>query len=469
MKRLALAMRKYLAAAAVGLAVAASLVAISELGYHRSRNALDSLGSVRALQKSADQLGGALRAAESAQRGYLLTGDDFYLQQFEAESTRASAGLTHVKQALMSVPDADVSLSGLESTIATKMSEMSLAVHLRSKGHLDALEFVTSSDVGRTQMSTIAQLLDRLDQTTERLVSDSQAQIRTAQDYSRVGLTLAAFTGLLAFLLYLRRSHQLEQSVVKTNAALQQERERLEDLVRERTRNLRELATHLQQVREVDRAKLARELHDELGALLTSAKLSMARLKPKLPKDDDTIPPLMATLTDTLNQVIALKRNIIEDLRPSSLDNFGLLTALDILAREFQERSGVTVETNIEPATLDANAQLSLYRMVQESLTNVAKYAQAKQVYIGLRVYRQHVELTVKDDGVGFDQSVTQPKSHGLAGMRHRVESLGGRLDIQSAPGKGTTVFAAFPAAQRPPPAPEPAAQPAKPDAPDVA
>jgi signal transduction histidine kinase len=278
------------------------------------------------------------------------------------------------------------------------------------------------------------------------MAAQSEAQIRNTQVYSRMGLTLAAITGLLAFLLYLRRSHELQASNVRTNRALQHERARLEDLVRERTGNLRELATHLQQVREVDRAKLARELHDELGALLTSAKLCLARMKPKLPPESsEQVQPLLASLAETLNQVIALKRRIIEDLRPSSLDNFGLLTALDILTREFQERSGVAVETNIEPVELTPDAQLSLYRLVQESLTNVAKYAQAKQVFVGLRVYLAHVELTVKDDGVGFDQSITKPKSHGLAGMRHRVESLGGRLDIRSQPGQGTTVFAAFP------------------------
>ena len=209
--------------------------------------------------------------------------------------------------------------------------------------------------------------------------------------------------------------------------------------------SLAQLATHLQQVREDERGHLARELHDELGALLTAAKLDVARLKSRLGSQPPEVLERMQHLTETLNSGIALKRRIIEDLRPSSLANLGLIAALEILAREFSERSGLDVTSSLEPVDLDESAQLTVYRIVQESLTNVGKYAEASRVEIGLLDLRNHIELEVRDDGRGFDVRETRPSTHGLAGMRHRVEAAGGRLTVESSPGAGTRITAALP------------------------
>jgi len=157
-------------------------------------------------------------------------------------------------------------------------------------------------------------------------------------------------------------------------------------------------------------------------------------------------------LTETLNSGIALKRRIIEDLRPSSLANLGLTASLEILARVFSERSGIEVACSLEPVELDEDRQLTIYRTIQESLTNVGKYAEAKQVDISVRTYSNHVEVEVRDDGRGFDVQTTKPTTHGLAGMRHRVEAAGGRLNVQSRPGQGTRVLATLPKAVPEPP-----------------
>jgi signal transduction histidine kinase len=151
-----------------------------------------------------------------------------------------------------------------------------------------------------------------------------------------------------------------------------------------------------------------------------------------------------------------LKRRIIEDLRPSSLSNLGLNASLEILAREFSERSGIEITTSLETVQLDESRQLTIYRLVQESLTNVGKYAEARQVEIGLRNYGGHIEVEIKDDGKGFDATRVRPSTHGLAGMRHRVEAAGGKLAVASTPGRGTRISAVLPAS---PPAPAPAAE----------
>ena len=225
----------------------------------------------------------------------------------------------------------------------------------------------------------------------------------------------------------------------------QEERSRLEELVRERTATLGELATHLQQVREDERGHLARELHDELGSLLTAAKLDVARLKSRIDMNSPEVCERIQHLTETLNSGIALKRRIIEDLRPSSLFNLGLTTSLDILTREFAQRSNIDVESNLETVQLPDTTQLTIYRIVQESLTNIGKYAQATKVIVTMHNYPTYVAVQVQDNGQGFDLSSVRPNTHGLAGMCHRVEAAGGRLTINSAPGQGTTISAVVP------------------------
>ncbi len=222
---------------------------------------------------------------------------------------------------------------------------------------------------------------------------------------------------------------------------------RLETLVALRTAQLTELTHHLQTAREDERARLARDLHDELGALLTSAKLDAARLRSRLAGGAPETLERLAHLTHTLDSVITLKRRITEDLRPSSLDHLGLVVTLDILAREFAERSGVTVHRQLGEVSLTAAAELVAYRMVQEAVTNISKYARARQVWITLARRAGLVELTVRDDGVGFDTSMPARSAYGLVGMRFRVEAEGGKLVVTAAPGQGTRLVMTLPAA----------------------
>ena len=444
MKLLANAVRKYLAAAAVGLGVAVALIAINEMGFHRAALVLPMQSRLQELSTSGFRLDLLLKAAESAQRGYLLTGEEAFLDQYQQAAAQAQGEFSTFSQALGTLPAVPANVAELDSAIGTKLSEMALAVTLRQQGHVDAAQFITGTDVGRVNMAAISEQLALIRDAQRRLSASNVQQLRSTQDFSRAGLVLAVITGLLAFLLYLRQSLVLHQSIAGANAQLKQDRDRLETQVRERTQDLRNLATYLQHSRELDRARLAHELHDELGALLTSAKLSLARIKSKT-AGQEGLQPLIASVGDSLTQVITIKRRIIEDLRPSSLDNFGLVTSLEILTKEFAERSGIDVNANIEDVSLGKDAQLALYRLVQESLTNVAKYANATRICVNLRVQASHVELRVQDNGMGFDKAKIKPKSHGLAGMRLRVESIGGQLEILTQPGQGTQVFAAVP------------------------
>ena len=178
---------------------------------------------------------------------------------------------------------------------------------------------------------------------------------------------------------------------------------------------------------------------------MTAAKLDVARLKSRLAGNLPEALERLEHLTRTLNTGIALKRRIVEDLRPSSLSHLGLVASLEILAREFEERSGLSIATDLETVELGGAAQLTVYRLVQESLTNIAKYANAAQVEISLHDFESYITIDVKDDGQGFKVENISPASHGLAGMRHRVEAAGGKLTVTSAEGDGTQVGAVLP------------------------
>jgi len=444
----------------LGLAVLAALVlvVINETGYRQSTRALKEIGEAQGERLVLNSLVQNIVDAETGQRGYLLTGEARYREPYDAAAKQIANQLAALRKLYEGKPVESARLVALTDHVMRKLAEIEMTVRLRESGNDDAWKFVITTDVGREEMAAIRSEAASLLALSNQSLMEGQAQISRSLATARLGVGLAALAGLIAFYLYLRQTHRLREAGERTQLALEGERNALEDEVRERTANLAELATHLQEVRENERGFLARELHDELGALLTAAKLDAARLKSRLATSPEAIERLQH-LTELLNSGIALKRRIIEDLRPSSLSNLGLVASLEILGREFAERSGVQVEMALEPVNLDEGRQLTVYRMVQEGLTNIGKYAKASEATIVLKNYVTHVHVEVADNGQGFDTQKMKPATHGLAGMRHRVEAAHGKLGISSAPGKGTLLRAVLPvastlAANRPPPTP---------------
>ena len=427
------------------LLAALLLIGINEVGHKRSQDAVQAMSHGQQTRNAANRLLQSMLDAETGQRGYLLTGNEGYLEPYDKAVITVQANLEELHtQHLHSTEDLQ-QFALLALAVSRKLAEMELSLRLRRQGNEDAWKFILFTDVGREHMDSIRQLAHTLIERSSRKIQEHQSQIVQSLMLSRIGIATVTAIGLLAFYMYLRQARTLQQISQREQDVLEHERERLEGLVRERTASLSELASHLQQVREDERGFLARELHDELGALLTSAKLDVARLKSKIDHQAPDIAERLKHLNETLNSGIALKRRIIEDLRPSSLSNLGLTAALEILTREHAEGAGIEVETNLEAVELTEATQLTVYRLVQEALTNISKYAKAKKVLVTVHGYPTHVAVQVRDDGAGFDPAGVGPTSHGLAGMRHRVEAAGGRLTITSSPDSGTLISAVLP------------------------
>lgn len=451
---------------ALGLAVllAAALVTISELGYSRATRQLDELVLMGQVRLELARVARRISDAESSQRGYLLTARADYLAPYQAARADVDRGLQRLaelqRQRSLGGGAADLDpssatdqadqadLKALTDHARTKLSEMNEVLGLFELGRREAAQELMLTGIGREAMASLRAVSDRMLARENarvavglRLVFDSLAR-------NRVGIAAGAAVSLLLVTLVLRQRHQAGLQREAQQRAIAAERDRLEQEVVHRTAELTSLARHLETAREDERARLARDLHDELGALLTAAKLDVARLRPGLVQSAPALLPRVEHLVQTLNSGIALKRRIIEDLRPSSLDNLGLVPALEILCSEFAERLQVQLQPSLQPVQLSPAAELTVFRLVQESLSNIAKHAQARLVTVSLAPQDDGSALVrVTDDGAGFEPARLTVGSHGLVGMRYRVQAEGGTLTITSQPGAGTQVQAVLPPA----------------------
>lgn len=239
--------------------------------------------------------------------------------------------------------------------------------------------------------------------------------------------------------------HQVERSLREREAQLQRLNATLEEQVRVRTNELTALTRHLQTVQEDERTRIGLVLHDELGAVFTTAKMDAVRLKARLGTLTPEAQLRLDHLLATLDEGIDVKRRIIEDLRPPALTNLGMVEALNILMNDFRRRTGCRIDAEIEELQPAPSIQLTAYRLVQEALTNIERHAGATRVQVRLVTDAEGMALlTVSDDGRGFEVEATPTGSHGLTGLRYRVEAEGGRLQIQSGP-TGTTIGARLP------------------------
>lgn len=218
----------------------------------------------------------------------------------------------------------------------------------------------------------------------------------------------------------------------------------------ERSREqLRSLSVHLQSIREEEKAHIAREVHDELGGTLTALKLDIAWLEKRLVKRNPELAAKAQNMAALVDTTVAATRRIVTELRPTILDDLGLVAALRWQANEFQMRTNVrcTVEAEANgELTVDKRLALVFFRIFQETLTNIARHANANEVEVKFFSDIEHYVLQIHDNGIGMDMNrVLDATSNGIRGMYERAQSASGSVDIRSAPGAGTTVTVFIP------------------------
>ena len=430
---------------AIACVAAASIVVVSEHSYLRAIGTLNQLETHAVARTSLRDVQLELLEAESGQRGYLLTGRHSYLAPYEKSLSLIDASFARLEGYYGAHSEPKMLLERLRTEAQSKLSEMAQTIALHNRGDAAAALELVMGNVGKVHMDVIRGISVQLLALEAARIKGVRADLYSSLWLSRLGLGALSLMSLLALFLFLRQNYLLKQQQLELKRIVQAERDQLGVLVEERTLELTELAQHLQTAREDERGRLARNLHDELGALLTAAKLDAARIKRRLVGAAPETLERLDHLVLTLNSGVALGRSIIEDLRPSTLSNLGLVTTLEILARDFAERSGVEVSCDVEPVELGLAAELVVYRMVQEAITNITKYAQAKRVWISMNAASGAAWITVTDDGKGFDTAKGSRSAYGLIGMHYRVAAAKGTLSVTSAPTKGTRLLLKLP------------------------
>jgi PAS domain S-box-containing protein len=226
------------------------------------------------------------------------------------------------------------------------------------------------------------------------------------------------------------------------------ERQRAERELLETNRQLSELSTSMQNVREEQRARISRELHDELGQLLTGVRMEVSWLGGRLRPEQRELIDKVSSVKGLIDQTIASVRRISSELRPLVLDDLGFAAAASWYVDQFSARTGlpVTLDLPADDPELGSALATALFRVLQESLTNVARHAEASKVEVRLSLKGDAWALSIRDNGVGFEHDPGRIRDIGLVGMRERVQILGGWFSVITAPGEGTSIEAVIPA-----------------------
>ncbi len=390
--------------------------------------------------------------AESSTRGYFISGSESYLGPFKTAMNDLDGEFRELDTLLADNPSQLTNLKQLRVLVNRKLSLINQAIDVYKQGGLaDILRIAQTSDA-RASMDEIRLQVVIMVREQHDLLSARNAAFY--QEYQKavalgIGINGVAIIVIAMFYRLIRRSFFIRAA---TERALQSANENLESMVTRRTEQLSVLSRHLISVSEEEKAKLARELHDELGANLTAINMHLAFVAGQLkeqPELADMLKRARATLLDT----VELKRRLVENLRPSLLDNLGLSAALRSYCEEFTALSKVRCEIDIQ-GDVDApvsTVAIAVFRIVQESLTNILKYARANQVLVRLKRTPTGLALQINDDGIGIDPAaMVKPMSHGLLGMRERALLLGGTLTIKrGANDIGTCIEAFIPLADQ--------------------
>jgi signal transduction histidine kinase len=388
-----------------------------------------------------------MRDAEAGERGYLLTGERTYLQPYTDAVPKVGPALDRIASAYGGKDDGR-QIQQLRVLTGRRLGELQDTLALFNKRSPAPALNVVRTDVGKHTMDDISRIVGVMRAADARELAAASAQwqtdFRVSRWLSAVGVALNVALVLLATrFVYGEMRRRARQA-----AHLRGQKQELERQVGERTRELTELSTHLQGVSEQEKSALSRELHDELGGLLVAARMDLSWLQQRLPTSDPNIEQRFKRIHDSLSAGVDLKRRVVEELRPTLLDNMGLYSALRWQFKETCRRAGLACTEMIPESEtkFDPDAAIGVFRIAQEALTNILKHAEAKSAHLSVGVEGANFVLRVADDGKGIAQDRLQTgTSHGLVSMRHRIAALGGSCDVRSSPSAGTLVVASIP------------------------
>ncbi|SIT38916.1 Signal transduction histidine kinase [Paraburkholderia ribeironis] len=445
--------RSWAIAMTVAIVITVGGLVILETARERIAAEYETALEARGVAVQLSTLASQLARLSAEQSHFLLTKEDAFADAFCA----TAAQIRQTKQQLDGfyrsgrADSAELaSFTQVLALIDARIGAGAAALQHAAPHPLDLGACGSTSRIDPADAALIDSTLTLLRDNEERRAQHALAASRADQRISTLcAAALSALNIVLFILLFRNLGIQIDRQA-RVQRQLITQQEELDQLVNERTRQLEALGWHLQAVSENEKTQLARELHDELGAILTASKMDVAWANRKLKDSAPDISDKLKRALANLDQGIALKRRIIEDMRPTVLANFGLVTALRTLADEAAQRNSWTRELHLpaDDIQLDEQTEIALFRVAQESLTNAAKYARASKVSIALQVDDGQVTLHIADNGVGITPAdLKRTHTHGLLGMRQRVAAHGGCFDIRRGVPNGTEIDVVMPSA----------------------
>jgi len=390
--------------------------------------------------------------AESSMRSYFLSDRDAYLGPTRTALPDSEAEFRELEKLLADNPSQLKNLTQLHTLVRRRLSIMSQAIDVYRDGGLSEIVKIAKLSDDRASMDEIRlQVVIMEQEQNETLNTRSAVFYQEYQKAVWLGVSINALAILVLVMFYqlVRRSFAHRAAV---EHALQSANENLETTVQQRTEQLSVLSRRLISISEEEKVRLSRELHDELGANLTSISMDIAAVTQQLRNTHPELAEQLKRARGTLVETVEMKRRIVENLRPSLLDNLGLCAAIESYCQEFSRLSQVRCDCNvaaeIESLSRDSgDLSIALFRIVQESLTNIRKYAKASRVTVTLNRTAEGLMLRIIDDGIGIaPDTIIKPMSHGLLGMRERALQLGGVMNIRRGRNElGTCIEVAIP------------------------
>jgi signal transduction histidine kinase len=430
------------------LALLVALFLLAVAGQNRLEAANDQVRGSELREQSLSEYLALITGAETAQRGYVLTGEKIYLEPYTADVGRVRTALARVRRAYEAANDPDADRTPeLEKLTAEKLAALDQT--LLAYEHRNAQPFDLSTiDRGKMTMDRILAVVAAMRATESMKLAVATRRWRDDLLWSRWFTVLGGSLNFALIILSIRLVSIEIRRRARQAEDLRDQKQELERQVEARTRELTALSTHLQEVSEQEKSALSRELHDELGGLLVAARMDLSWLQQRLPISDPAIEQRFKRIHECLSAGVDLKRRVVEELRPTLLDNMGLFAALRWQFKETCRRTGLqcTEAFPDEEPTLDPVAAIGIFRVAQEAMTNILKHAMAKRARLTVLIDDESFMLEIGDDGRGVPAArLGVLVSHGLGSMRHRITALGGTWKLSSPPEGGTTVMAVIP------------------------
>ena len=428
------------------IAVSVGILISSEMGHEKLRSSYSDVIKEAETSSELSVMLGYVAQAESSQRGYLMTERKKYLDAYNYSRPNIAPLFSKLKTIYEASSDARLKADFKAVTVALeeRLSLLDTTFGLLTSGKKELAMDLFKTDIGEEKMELLRTSVQHMLANERQRSNRAVEELKYNHEMSRMAVAIVTGLNILLTIFlfrWLRADWEREQL---RQQELTEQSEQLDQLVAERTSQLEILASHLQQVSENEKTKLARELHDELGAILTASMMDVSWVRQHLVSDQSALGEKLTRTLGHLQQGVQAKRRLIENLMPSTLTSFGLVVALRELAENMQASAGWALHLTLPDKNLELAPEpsIAMYRIAQEAITNIAKYATAKTVSVTLNCDGQTLVLEIADDGVGFDARHMRPQSHGLPGMRQRMIGLGGTLQVESSVGKGTRVQA---------------------------